>query len=563
MEAIGALLLLLVFRVVSDNRAAFDVPVIGDLRDLFPGTARNTLLVYFCAFVGVFFVFRSVLLIFQTQMQYRTAYQTAADLSRQLMTNYLNSDYAFFLTRNSAELARTTWDAVNIVALFGFVPLLVSFSEVFIVLALLAVLTATAPALTLMAFLVTGGALAITFRFVHPRLRRIGETHELLSNRVFRLMQQSLGGARDVRLYQSETFFIDQLSSERDRMGRGLAAQATLSSAPRIVVEAVFAIFILLFVGVAALGNNLGAGTVALLGLFAYAALRTMPSINKISLAVSSLRTGASAIDTVTRDVNQSMWDVDMRRMSASVFPLHLERHIYIDDVSYRYPNHQDQVLEGVSLEIMKGQSVGLVGSTGAGKSTLVDIILGLLNPERGSVLVDDVDISHRVAEWQRSLGVVSQTVFLLDDSLRRNIAFGIADDDIDDARLAEAVSAAQLDEFVGSLPEGLETVVGERGARVSGGQRQRVAIARALYRQPEVVVFDEGTSALDSLTEADVMAALDNLRGDRTLIMVAHRLTTVRHCDQIVLLEAGRVVDTGTYDELLERSASFRQMAR
>jgi ABC-type multidrug transport system fused ATPase/permease subunit len=233
-----------------------------------------------------------------------------------------------------------------------------------------------------------------------------------------------------------------------------------------------------------------------------------------------------------------------------------------VDKVSYHYPNHERLVLDHVSVAIDRGTSLGVVGSTGAGKSTLIDLVLGLLSPTSGTISVDGIDVFANRIAWQRRLGVVSQSVFLLDDTLRRNVAFGLPDGDIDDQRVAEAIDAAHLGDFVESLPEGVETVVGERGARLSGGQRQRVAIARALYRRPEVIVFDEGTSALDNLTESAIMSALEALHGDRTLIIVAHRLTTVRRCDQIVLLENGRVIDTGTYDDLVERSASFRRMA-
>jgi ATP-binding cassette subfamily C protein len=343
-------------------------------------------------------------------------------------------------------------------------------------------------------------------------------------------------------------------------MAHGLSAQATLSSFPRVLLETVFAIFILLFVAIAALGDHLNAETIALLGLFAYVVLRITPSLNRVSLAVNNLRFGGAALDTVVRDLHSS--EEIQRRPAPGPGVTRLTQTIVVDNVSYQYPNHDETVLRDVSLTVRRGESIGLVGSTGAGKTTLVDVILGLLVPTRGRVLVDGRDIADCRADWQRSLGVVSQTVFLLDDSLRRNIAFGLSDDRIDDDKVTKAVEMAQLDEFITSLPDGLDTPVGERGVRLSGGQRQRVAIARALYRRPDVVVFDEGTSALDSLTEAEVMAAVDRLRGDRTLLMVAHRLTTVRRCDKIILLENGKISGIGTYDELLGQSDSFRRMA-
>ncbi len=560
MESAGALLLLLVFRSVSDRKAPLSLPFIGDLYQRYPDVARRTVLVYFCAGVTLFFLIRSLVLLLQLHLQYRTAHKMSADLSHRLLESYVRGEYALLLTRNSAELTRTAFEAVNIVATFCVIPLFIAGSEIFLTLGFITVLAVNAPVLTVLSIILTGTILGLTFRIIQPRLAVLGADHEHLGATVFRLMQQSIGGAREVRLFQSERYFIDEVNRERQRMAKGLSSQATLSSFPRILLETIFAIFILVFVGVAAMRNELNAETIAFLGLFAYIVLRIMPSLNRVSLAINNLRYGSAALNTVTRDLEVSK--TIERRLPSSGQAIPLTDSIVIDNVSYHYPNHDEEVLRGVSLKICRGESIGLVGSTGAGKSTLVDVVLGLLVPAQGRILVDGADIAEHRADWQRSLGVVSQTVFLLDDSLRRNIAFGIPDDAIDNDRIAEATTMAQLDQFVSSLPDGLETPVGERGARLSGGQKQRVAIARALYRRPDVVVFDEGTSALDSLTEAEVIAALDRLRGDRTLIMVAHRLTTVRRCDRIVLLDSGAVAATGSYDELLDRSDSFRRMA-
>lgn len=561
MESAGALLLLLVFRSVSDSQSPLSLPLVGNLNDRFPGVSHNTVLVYFCGLVAVFFVARSFVLLLQVHVQYRTAYNQAAEISRCLMQGYLERDYALFLGKNSADLTRTTWDAANMVATSGFIPMLAASSEIFIVVGLVVVLAVKAPVLTAISVFVTGSVLWLTLRVIQPRLGALGHSYEKTTTAVYLLMQQCLTGARDVRLAQSEDYFVDEFRRERMRTAKGFYSYATLSSVPRVLLETIFAVFILLFVAVAAVGNRLDPDTVALLGLFAYAVLRIMPSINRVSAAANNLRFGGAAIETVKRDLD-SAEEAAARRPSCRRDAIRLTDRIAVDNVSYRYPNHDRDVLTAVSLEIPRGQSVGLVGPTGAGKSTLVDLILGLLTPTHGRVLVDGTDIAECPAAWQRSLGVVSQSVFLLDDTLRRNIAFGIPDESIDEARVAEAVQMAQLDDFVASLPDGVHTAVGEQGVRVSGGQRQRVAIARAFYRRPEVVVFDEGTSALDRLTETEVMAALDRLRGGRTLIMVAHRLTTVRRCDTIVLLEGGRITEAGTFDELVERNDNFRRMA-
>jgi len=241
---------------------------------------------------------------------------------------------------------------------------------------------------------------------------------------------------------------------------------------------------------------------------------------------------------------------------------LRFERAIVLDRVSYQYEAGAAPVLTDVSLTIRRGESVGIVGATGAGKSTLIDLVLGLLEPTGGSISVDGVDIARARRAWQRRIGYVPQAAFLFDDTIARNVALGVRPAEIDAARLADALRMAQLAEFVATLPDGVDAQIGERGIRLSGGQRQRVAIARALYRQPEVLVFDEATAALDNQTEREVTRAIEGLRGQKTLVIIAHRLTTVRHCDTLVFLRAGRVDAIGPFDRLLEESAEFRAMA-
>jgi ATP-binding cassette, subfamily B, bacterial PglK len=246
----------------------------------------------------------------------------------------------------------------------------------------------------------------------------------------------------------------------------------------------------------------------------------------------------------------------------ATMAPLAFDREIRLDKVTLRYEGANVEALTDINVTIRKGESIGIVGPTGGGKTTLVDVIVGLLEPTRGALLVDGVDIRDCPEAWQRNLGMVSQDPFLVDDTLRRNIALGLEQHVIDESRVLEVVRVAQLADVVAGLPEGLDTVVGERGVRLSGGQRQRVAIARALYRDPSVIVFDEGTSALDNATEAQLQRALEELRADRTLIAVAHRLSTVVDSDRILFVSGGRIADSGTYAELLERCSGFRQLA-
>jgi ATP-binding cassette, subfamily B, bacterial PglK len=284
--------------------------------------------------------------------------------------------------------------------------------------------------------------------------------------------------------------------------------------------------------------------------LFALTAFRVLPSVNKIVSSKQGLKVSRSTIETIHHDLGlPEEADSSIRDRSFGF------SEVSTTGLSFKYESSESEVISHVDVTIRSGEAVGFVGQSG--KSTLIDIMLGLLAPQSGSVLIDGQDISEVKSAWQKSIGYIPQTIFLMDDSLRRNIAIGIADNEIDEDAVQEALKSAQLEDFVASLPEGLDTVVGERGVRLSGGQRQRIGIARALYHRPSVLVLDEATSSLDTETEHEVMKAVQALQGDKTVIIVAHRLSTVEYCDRLYRLDAGRIVDEGTFDEVMNRSQS------
>jgi ATP-binding cassette subfamily C protein len=322
----------------------------------------------------------------------------------------------------------------------------------------------------------------------------------------------------------------------------------------------VLVLFILAFVGINAIVTDGAIDALPVLGLFGYVAVRLQPSLNEILAALNSLKFAGPGINILYEDFirfpAEAPAQVDPK-------PLSLQRQLKLESVSIRYENAHQDALTGVDLTIEAGEFVGIVGPTGGGKSTLVDVILGLLRPQTGRVTVDGVEIRGNEKAWQKSLGVVHQMVFLADTTIRRNVALGVPDEEIDDTRVIEAIRLAQLEKFAASLPHGVESVVGQRGIRLSGGQRQRLAIARALYAQPSVLVFDEGTAALDSVTERELMAALVPLRGERTIIVVAHRLTTVAAADRVMLVDNGRLVDVAPFDELAARHGQLLLTAR
>jgi ATP-binding cassette subfamily C protein len=319
---------------------------------------------------------------------------------------------------------------------------------------------------------------------------------------------------------------------------------------------------VVLLVILLTLQGRAGVDVLPLLGLYAYAGFRMIPSANRILWRINEIRHGTSAVQQLYHDYRLLDCSASDRRDAAGTARLPFTDCLATEGVSYTYPGAARAALQDVHLTIRRGESIGIVGSTGAGKSTLVDTIIGLLQPDCGRVTVDNLDVQTRLRAWQRQIGYVPQSIFLADDSLRRNIAFGVPEAEIDDHRLQVAIGMAQLAAFVAALPAGLDTCVGERGIRLSGGERQRLGIARALYHEPEVLVFDEATSALDQGTEGEVMRAIEALHGKKTLLVIAHRLSTVRHCDRLIVLCNGRIIACGSFDTLMAHHPEFRTLA-
>lgn len=560
-EAVGALLIFVMLTLLSDD-GGISLPFVGDLSRRFPGVSEQRLLVGVLVVSGVFFVLRPLVILSQVYVQGRMEQSTGAATSVRLYRGYLDMPYQFHLKRNSAELTRTCFMSVFSVVAGFLSPVTKLVSEGLVVAALLTAVAVTSPSGTALAVLVIGASTLFALLIVQPRLRRLGTIEENALEKALKVFNQTFDGIRDIRVLGRERFFADAFSKQRSRLARVRYRVKVYSEVPRLAIETT--VFALVIVLVAITGVSEEGGGLAVLGLFGYAALRVMPSINKMVAALNRLKFGRASLDNVVRD----LWLIQLESApdddeSLAKPGVSFETQIELADVSFAYDGAERTVLQDIDLVIPKGISLGIVGPTGSGKTTLLDILLGLLEPTDGVVTVDGVDINSQMRPWRRRLGIVPQTVFLVDDTLRRNIALGIPPTEVDESALEEAVRLAQLDSFVRRLPDGLDTVVGERGVRISGGERQRIAIARALYTKPDVLVFDEATSALDSVTEAAVLESIDRLSGDYTIITVAHRLATVKGADQIVFLLDGRVSDIGTYSELVHRNEVFRQMAQ
>lgn len=559
LEMVGALLVFLLMEMVVSPMDEVSVPVLGDLTSIVSGLDEGQVLLTILAVMGVFFVFRAFVKVGSKYAQFRVACNAGARLSNRLAEGYLRMPYSVHIQRNSAELIRNTMSAVDTIVFGIYIPVVRVVAESLILLGILTVLLIVSPLGTLIAVLVVGGAATLLLLVVQPRVKRIGRQAHDLSGRTLRSVQQSLKGIRDVKILGREMYFAREFGRNRIAFARTMYLRSTIVAVPAIVIETALIGFILLFFGLVVVSGSEATGALAVLALFGYAGLRIQPSLQQIVSGLNEMKHATAPLDDLYEDLQAVGEGVD--RSGDDVEPLPFARALTLKDVSFQYEEADRPALNDINLTIRPGEQIGICGPTGGGKTTLVDVITGLLEPSAGSITVDDKDLLNHEREWQRNLGVVPQMVFLIDDTLRRNIALGVTDDEIDEEALRDAVELAQLTEFVSTLPGGLDSMVGESGVRLSGGQRQRVAIARALYHRSSVLVFDEGTSALDTATELSLMDAIEGLRGDHTIILVAHRLTTVRKCDKVVFVENGRISGVDTFEMLEQRHEGFRRL--
>jgi len=501
-------------------------------------------------------------------MQVRFAQTRNHSWSCRLIKNYLNQPYDWFLNQHSGTLGASVLTEINKLVHGVLFPAIQLVSHGLVAMFLLVLMIAVDPVLALVTAMVLGVAYAALFYFVRHYIQRIGEENRIANRERFKIAQEAFGGVKDVKVAGLEETFVERYRLPSLGMTRREISLRMLSELPSFVMQALVlgGIMIMLLYFLASRGGLQEA--LPIFSLYAFAGYRMMPSLQAIYRFLSEIRYNAAVLESLHSDLKLIQQGNDSQVQNVSVSgksePLGLRETLELNDINYRYPEADRSALKSVSLKISACSTVGLVGSTGSGKTTLVDMILGLLRPEGGVISVDGLQLTPDLLRaWQLSIGYVPQNIYLSDDTIKSNIAFGIPHDRIDQTAVESAATAANLDKFVtNELSCGYDTVVGERGVRLSGGQRQRIGIARALYRNPDILILDEATSALDNLTEQAVMDAVHNLGKKKTIILIAHRLTTVRECDQIFYLEQGQITARGTYNELLASNPKFRLMA-
>jgi ABC-type multidrug transport system fused ATPase/permease subunit len=541
LETLGIGLVIPALAILTQSDLAVRYPMVAPwLVRLGNPTPERLIIAGMLVLIGVTAV-KTLFLAFLAWRQVSLVFALQSHLSQRLFAGYLGQPYTFHLQHNSAQLLRnTTWQVGEIgkVMQHG----LTLMTEVLVLAGISTLLLMIEPLGAILVVSILGLAGWGFNRLTRARVLLWGTARQHHEGLRIQHLQQGLGGAKDVKLLGREDDFLTQFELHNVGSARIGQREATLHALPRLWLEllAVTSLGTLVLTMIWR-GKPLGLLLPAL-ALFTAAAFRIMPSVNRILNAIQHVRFSLPVINTIHDEFQL----LDATAIPRRGEPLPFERGLVLDQVSFRYPSAETQALTDVSLSVPRRACVGFIGGSGAGKTTLVDVLLGLLAPSSGAVRVDGVDIQSNMRGWQDQIGYVPQSVFLTDDTMRRNVAFGLPNENIDDQAVWQAIRAAQLEEFVNELPRGLDTLVGERGVRLSGGQRQRIGIARALYHDPPVLVLDEATNSLDSVTEQGVMDAVRALQGDKTLLIVAHRPSTLRYCDRLFRLDSGRVVEEG-----------------
>lgn len=489
------------------------------------------------------YIFKNIFLWVQQNFILRFSYNTQMKLSSKLLKTYLNQPYTFHLNKNIAELQRSMQEDTAL-----FTQLVMHFLQLVAEIAVCGVmgiyLFMVSKSITAVIGVLLVACVGI-FTYVTKKFSKsLGKEAQVYKAKIYQWINQSMGGVKEVKVLNRESFFIDSYNKYFKLYIRGVRINRLISMTPKYIVEAVCMTGLLLAIIIKmCYGKKDMVDFIPQLAVFAVAAFRLLPSVGRINEHVNNILYASPSVELIYHDLKE-IEDYQEEMGAEENRPWSFEKEIFVKDVVYAYPGAEQAVLDHATFSIPKGKTVALIGSSGAGKTTMADVILGLLTPQYGKVRVDDMNVFKNLSVWHKHIGYIPQVIYLSDDTIRNNIAFGVKEDEIDDVAVMAALQKAQLAEFIDGLPEGIDTFVGDRGVRLSGGQRQRIGIARALYHDPEILVLDEATSALDNETETAVMESIESLHGMKTMIIIAHRLTTIQKADAIYEVGGGKVVE-------------------
>lgn len=543
LETLGVGLILPLVSVITTPDIIESNEIIKSMCELFGLHSRRTFMILMIVILIFVYIFKNVFLFLEYYIQSRFIYNNRFAVQREMLEKYLRKPYEYFLYAESGVIMRTINEDITLTfsllsSLFGF------FTEAVVCVALMATIIITDPYMAFLSGGVLGIALLAIEKIVRPAFKRAGLKKQKSSAEAFKWLLQSINGIKEIKVAEKEDYFLKQFFKYGKRKIDSEKVNTVLASVPRLAIEAVSMSAILGVLAILLYSGREMESMLPQLTAFAFAAVRLMPSVNRMSTALNSVAYQEPALDKVIQILNEEGEPASLQKKEKKhIFSITLKNKIELRDITYCYPNTETAVITHASMEIPVGKSVGIVGASGSGKTTTVDIILGLLAPQTGKVLADGEDVSKDYHSWLSHISYIPQMIFMLDDTIRANVAFGDLEGEISEAQVWKALEEAQLADFVRELPEGLDTRIGERGVRLSGGQRQRIGIARALYTDPELLIFDEATSALDNETEAAVMESVNSLHGKKTLLIIAHRLGTIEGCDMVYRVENGKIM--------------------
>lgn len=561
LETLGVSMMVPLVQGIMDPEALVQNEIVGkvlrflhiEAADMASMGNGNQLIIVMLAALMVLFVVKNLYLLFQTYVQNTFVTRNRNRMISRVMREFLNRPYEEYLGADIPTVFRLTdSDIPNAFQLI--LVLIQMITEIVVSAFLCIVLVVVSPVMTLFIVAIFLGMTLLLSKILKPHLNAIGRKNQEIQSRIAKWRIQSIYGLKDVKVLHREEFFVRNYY-ESGSIGANVARNyAVLNNLPRLLIEMIFIVSMLAFIMVYILGGGNVKVLIPQLTAFAVAAVRIMPSANRINTYMSEIAYSQPCLDYLYENLNESM----KQDVNGSVTgyasdgtketekeKMILQDKIVLDHITFAYPGTDKNIFTDAHMEVKRGQSVGIMGPSGAGKSTIVDILLGLLHAQQGTITCDGQSIFDNYESWLSQIGYIPQSIYLVDESIRDNIAFGIDADKIDEKRIWEVLEEAQLKEFIEELPEGLDTTIGDRGVRISGGQRQRIGIARALYHDPEILVFDEATSALDNDTEKAVMDAVNSFHGKKTMIIIAHRLNTIAKCDVIYKVDGEKIVES------------------
>lgn len=543
LELLGVTVFMPFINIITDPSTIQKTWYLKWIYDTFHFQSAKGFLIALSIGIIMVYIVKNIYLILERNYIFKFSYNTQMKLSTKLLNTYMKEPYTFHLNKNIATLQRSLYEDTSRfmqVVLYS----LELVAEMAVCLVLVIYLLTVSKSITIIVLGLLVVCVGLFLLLTRKYSRRLGLDNQGYEGKIFQWMNQSLGGIKEIKILERESYFTDAFQGYFKKYARGLQIARTISILPKYVVEAVamsgllVAIVVKLIFGEADMQYYIPQLTV-----FAVAAMRLMPSVGRINEHATNMLYAFPSVDLVYHDLTEIADYIEQQNKEVKE-DWTLQNSIQVQDVTYYYPDTEEPVIDGASLTIEKGKTVAFIGSSGAGKTTMVDIILGLLVPQKGVVVADNINVHEKPKTFHAQVGYIPQVIYLSDDTIRNNIAFGVNEEEIDEKAVLAAMEKAQLTEFVESLPNGLDTIVGDRGVRLSGGQRQRIGIARALYHDPEILVLDEATSALDNETESAVMEAIDKLQGTKTMIIIAHRLTTIRNVDVIYEVGGGKVTE-------------------